>query len=210
MLNCMPSFAFCRPESMACSVETLCPYCWSRAALERWRHIDSVLFGTPLPIRAKPAKSKVKGTRVAARVLAYTDDDDDEPETPATLTRRNDLAMIYRRIVYKLPAGEGGIRPAKLVAYRLSQGKPPRKANPAAGVSPTGCRVGIASCAASAGLACWAVSIRPRSSLITRAAVPMWGCRRSPGTLTKACSRLQGRVPAGHVLQEFRPRPGYC
>ena len=121
MLNCTPAFAFCSPSSMACGVQTLCPFCWSRAALAIWRQIDTAVLvhlrGGYRCNRVGHSGAVIAGCRPCLRVS-------DDEATPA-LTCRPDLVMIVRSISYTLPDVPDGMKPSwTLVDYRQSRGKP--------------------------------------------------------------------------------------
>lgn len=55
MFRCRPSAFFSKPRTISCGCVTICPHCWSRAAIERWQRLDHLFFGVKLK-KHKPAE----------------------------------------------------------------------------------------------------------------------------------------------------------
>ncbi len=72
MVHCPPALFVVRGQHTPCGNLAICPHCWARAAIERWREVDYLLFPPavlPGRRRKKPALAAPRPERVAADVF---------------------------------------------------------------------------------------------------------------------------------------------
>ena len=72
LIHCPPALFVARGRLRPCNTPAICPHCWARAAIDRWRELDFLLFppeSLPGRRRQQPAAPAPRPERVVAGVL---------------------------------------------------------------------------------------------------------------------------------------------